>query len=232
MHRNLFLLLVFSAFMPRICRAQPKATFPAIFESAFVKGHQWKQDSVSVSFYPVDMGMIHIESGKIIACDPIVMDAARPFTQSFPVGLFPVQLSIARFRGDERVAFSRIDFSDKPAVRWEFALDSGKKQIPLAGDSLYGYSVDAGIGMFIDSAANRAFNARRKTDMNLWDSVFINPRNVHAHSSWQYNLYTFQDHNLACFSTGLGDGSYGVYVGYDSKGKICRLLTDFGLVRW
>jgi hypothetical protein len=147
--------------------------------------------------------MINIESGKIIACDPIVMGAARPFSQKFPVGIFPVQLSIAAFNGDERVTLS-----------------------------FYGYGVDAGIGMFIDADANIAFSSLRKTDQDLWDRVFRKEINNHNHHTWQNVVYNFQMHSLACFSTGLGDGHHGSYVGYDSKGEVCRLLTDFGIISW
>ena len=50
--------------------------------------------------------------------------------------------------------------------------------------------------------------------------------------TWNYALYNFNGHNIATFSTGLGDGHYATYVGYDEKGNICRLLTDFNLVGW
>ena len=223
-------------------RAYEVQAVPAIFETAFFKD-------------AVDIGEISIETGKIVACDPIGMRDAKPFLQTFPVGNFPVQLAIARINGgtvgdggsglkedaagkgggvndEERVAFSRIYFSDKPVVRWEFALDSGDRQLPVGGDTLYGYGVDGGLGVFIDAQANDAFSELRKLDDNLWNAVFTGEVGKHDHITWQYALFEFQRHNLACFSTGVGDGFYGTYVGYDKEGRICRLLTDFGLVRW
>lgn len=209
----------------------PQAS-PAIFETAYFKNTRTIEDSTNLDFYAIDVGEIDIETGKIIACDPIVMNAAEPFLQTFPTGTFPVQLAIATFNGDERVAFSRIYFSDKPVVRWEFALNSGKRQLPIDGDTLYGYGVNGGMGVFIDAKANEAFSDLHKLDDNLWNAVFTDEMNRHDHNTWQYTLFEFQTHNLACFSTGLGDGYYGTYVGYDKEGQICRLLTDFGLVRW
>jgi hypothetical protein len=44
--------------------------------------------------------------------------------------------------------------------------------------------------------------------------------------------YNFENHNWLLSSTGYGDGHYGTYVGYDAKGQLCRILTDFGLVVW
>ena len=203
---------------------------PKIFETAFFEGTTMTQDSLKIRFYSVDIGMLNVESGKLIACDPIVMNDAKPFVQTFPSGKFPVQLSIAKIRDDERVAFSRIYFSDKPVVRWEFALDSGMKQIPI--DGVYGYGVDGGIGLFIDAKANNEFTRLSKSDDELWSTVFVDLMEKNYRNTWQYILYSFQGHNLASFSTGYGDGHFGTYVGYDNDGQPCRLLTDFGLVGW
>jgi hypothetical protein len=118
--------------------------FPAIFESAYFENAKASQDTIKITFYTVEIGTINVETGKIIACDPIVMRDAHPFAQRFPKGSFPVQLSIAKYDSDERVAFSRIYFSGHPVVKWEFALAKGKKRIPLAGKDFYGYGVDGG----------------------------------------------------------------------------------------
>ena len=205
---------------------------PEIFETAFFAGTQVDVDSFHLSFYSVDIGKINIESGKIIASDPIEVRDMNPFVQDFPIGQFPVQLAIAKFSGDERVAFSRILFSDKPVVKWEFALQKGQEQASIFGDTMYGYGVDGGTGLFADEKANEAFTELEKKDENLWQQVFIHEMQKHSHMTWNYALYNFNGHNIATFSTGLGDGHYATYVGYDEKGNICRLLTDFNLVGW
>jgi hypothetical protein len=207
-------------------------TKPDIFETAFFLGTKAKMDTFPISFYPVDIGQINIESGKVIACDPIVMHDAAPFLQTFPIGRFPVQLAVAKVNDDERVAYSRILFSDRPVVRWEFALQKGQKPMPIGGESFYGYGVDGGIGLFIDQRANNAYNELSKNNEKLWEEVFINEMDKHSRPTWHYVLHEFGAHNFASFSTGYGDGSYATYIGYDEKGKICRLLTDFGLLDW
>jgi len=161
-----------------------------------------------------------------------VMHDARPFSQNFPVGQFPVQLSIAKIGTDERVAFSRILFSDSAVIKWGFALHDGQTQVPVDSGTFYGYGVDGGTGVFIDKAANDAFNTLNKKNDNLWTTVFIDEMDKHYRNTWQYVLYNYDKHNLAMFSTGFGDGTYGTYVGLDQSGNICRLLTDFGIVRW
>ena len=205
---------------------------PAIFETAFFQGTKAKVDTFLLSFYSVDIGKLHVESGKVIACDPIVMHHAKPFSQIFPIGHFPVQLALARVNDDERVAFSRILLSDKAVFEWKFALQAGQKDVPISGETLYGYGVDGGIGLFIDEAANTAFKALYNKNDNIWQEAFSTKMNKHSFNTWQYSLFNFQGHNLASFSTGFGDGTYGTYIGYDDQGQPCRLLTDFGLVQW
>ena len=205
---------------------------PAIFETAFFKGTKANYDTIPIEFYAVDIGKINIESGKIIACDPILMHDAISFSQVFPKGEFPIHLSIAKFNGDERVAFSRILFSNKPVAKWEFALRGDEKQLPIFGQKMHSYSVDGGIGLFIDERGNAFFNELYKRNSNIWEDVFNKEMDKNSHSSWQYVLYNFEGHNLASFSTGVGDGHYATYVGYDEQGSICRLLTDFALIVW
>lgn len=208
------------------------ATKPEIFETAFFAGTKANMDSFSIDFYSVGIGKLNIESGKIIACDPIVVRDAKPFTQTFPTGKYSTQLAIAKLKNDERVAFSRILFSDNPVTKWEFALQIGQKQVAIDNETFYGYGVDAGVGLFIDEKARESFVQLYEKNESIWDKVFIKEMSKHYRNTWQYLIYDFDGHNLASFSTGYGDGTYATYVGYDSKGNICRLLTDFGLIDW
>jgi hypothetical protein len=205
------------------------ATKPVIFETAFFEGTQVDVDTVHLQFYSIDIGKINIESGKIIACDPIILRDMKPFAPTFPIGQFPVHLSIVKFHNDERVAFSRILFSDKPVAKWEFALQNGQKQASIFGDTFYSYSVDAGIGLFLDEKAKDEFI--KDDSQSILDGIF-NEMDKHTHVSWQYGICKLNGHNLVAFSTGFGDGHYATYVGYDNKGRPCRLLTDFGMVQW
>jgi|RhiMetdeSRZDD1v2_1073273.scaffolds.fasta_scaffold11457_3 uncharacterized protein DUF4241 len=200
--------------------------YPQIFQAAFHKDTKVKYRDFSYLFYNLDIGKIKIESGKIIACDPIVMHDRTPFTQSFPIGEFPVTLAMAKTNNDERVAFSRILFSANPVEKWEFALHRGQKPIPLKDTSFYCYGVDAGTGIYIDSIANKLFNLKDHGD---WENVFIKKAEENGYKGF---IHDFEGHNLATFSTGYGDGCYAVYIGFDNNGNVCQLLTDFALVEW
>lgn len=211
---------------PVITTSLKTAAYPGFFEAAFSSETRATQGDITYNFYRLDIGKIKIESGKLIACDPIVMYNASPFTQDFPIGDFDVHLAMAKTNNDERVALSRIVFSNNPVARWEFARQKGQKPIPLKDTNFYCYGVDAGAGIFIDSISNVFFN---KKDQSEWTNVFITKAEKNGYKGY---VHDFDGHNLATFSTGYGDGCYATYIGFDTQGKVCQILTDFGLIEW
>ena len=54
----------------------------------------------------------------------------------------------------------------------------------------------------------------------------------HYRERWRYTMYDFGNHNLAAFTTGIGDGRFATYIGFDAKGQPCRLVTDFNIFDW
>jgi hypothetical protein len=207
------------------------AAQPAIFEKAFGVGTTDSSDSVEFGAEQLDS--IRIESGRITACDMVQVSNATPFAATFPRGSFPVQVAIAHYKNyDERIAFCRIFFSRQPVASWTMAVWPGTEPLSPFDSSFYGYGVDGGIGMFIDSLAQRELNSQFDKDPELSSKIFITEMDKHSRPTWDYVVYPFSNHNLAAFSTGMGDGRYASYIGYDSAGRICRLLTDFDLVDW
>ena len=203
---------------------------PVLFEAAFIKGTTLDFRKSIFTAYGVTIGKIKITSGYITACDPLHIDEyGIPFTQLFPKGEFPVQLAIAKLGVDETIAYARINFSDEPVAKWEFALQKGQDSIPLKGKKMHGYSVDAGMGIFIDEEAKKALD---KKQVMQSDGAVYKEMAKHFHNDWRYAMYNFGNHNLATFTTGLGDGYYATYIGFDAQGKPCRLLTDFDLFKW
>jgi hypothetical protein len=201
-----------------------------LFETAFVKGTTEKVNNATITLNGITIGKLRITDGHIIACDPLHIDEyGKPFTQLFPTGEFPVQLSIAKLDHDERVAYARIKFSDESVAKWEFALLEAQSQLPLGGDERHGYSVDAGVAIFIDQAAARVVN---QDSLRRMDAGMFREMDNHFHGGWRYTLHDFGKNNLAAFTTGLGDGYYSTYIGFDANGKPCRLLTDFRIFDW
>ena len=212
---------------------------PLIFESALIKGttarlntSEIKADNPNSSLYGVTIGKITIVSGHIIACDPLHTDEyGIPFTQNFPAGEFPVQLSIATLDNEEMIAFAWLRFSEENVVRWELALQDGQKPLPVGDENFHGYGVDGGIGIFVDEEVKKELDKNKIIDDELYGPL-NKQMDKHYHNTWRYAMYGFGKYNLAAFTTGLGDGHYATYIGFDVSGKPCRLITDFGFFDW
>lgn len=203
---------------------------PAYFETAFVKGTTKKTIEGDASLFGITIGKIKITDGQVILCDPLHIDEyGIPFTQAFPTGEFPVQLSVLKMGTEESLAFARIKFSDEPVVKWEKALRPKLKEVPLGGEDIPEYCVDGGVAVFLDAAAAKTVDQEAVAD---FDGPVFQEMYKHHHIGWRYAMYGFGQHNLAAFTTGLGDGCYTAYIGFDAKGKPCRLLTDFGILDW
>ncbi|QJX46546.1 DUF4241 domain-containing protein [Hymenobacter taeanensis] len=203
---------------------------PEIFESSFFPDAQVAQDSLTFRFYRNFLGNLPINSGRVVACEPLT-GGAQAFTTLFPKGRFPVELTVAQFGGDERVAFARILFSEAPVVKWEPALLPGQQPLPLFGEKYYGYPVDGGTGLFIDAHRLLPFTTFLQ-DNAVWEQLFIKSFRLETSSPLLGLLYATPRDTVATFSTGLGDGTYASYVGLDAQNRPCRLLTDFQLINW
>lgn len=211
---------------PIIISGSTCQTFPLIFDAAFVNGTIVKQGQESISFRRLDLGKMKIESGKILVCDDVNISQRIPFTEQFPTGEFPCEVSLVNLGGYECVAFCRIRFSDDSIARWEFALLPGQEPIELTDSLSYFYPVDAGIALFIDSAANDVLGRSGTTG---WNNAFITPW---INKSYTAYIHNFEGHNMAVFSSGGGDGRYSAYIGYNILNEPCCLLTDFAYVYW
>ncbi|HLP12085.1 MAG TPA: DUF4241 domain-containing protein [Flavobacteriales bacterium] len=198
--------------------------YPGIFEGAFQKGTQVIQDAQTYSFYTQTIGKITIESGKLVACDPIVLQDVEPYVYDFPKGKFPVQLGLVNYQEYPRVSFARILFSQKPVVTWRLALHGGQEPLEVGSENIYCFGVDAASGIFADYQTCKTF---MKFHEDEWEETFMG--NTDFRTGF---MREFDWGNFAIFSTGYGDGCYATYVGFDDQGEICRFLADFATVSW
>jgi hypothetical protein len=162
----------------------------------------------------------------VIACDPVVEPDLRPFALTLPPGTWPVGVTIAHLPGeDQRIAAAWIRLPGASPVRWERALIAG-----LAENRDPAYGVDSGTGGFISPEAAAALAATTGDDFvdaltGAMDRVYMHTR------SWAVVPVPATDGlNVAAFSSGVGDGAYASYWGYDESGASICLLTDFLIV--
>ncbi|RYD59092.1 MAG: DUF4241 domain-containing protein [Sphingobacteriales bacterium] len=207
--------------------------YPAYLENAFTEGFAYTDEDNSIfKFHTTNMGMLKVQDGKIIACDPIVFYEEPPFKDDFPKGSFPVELAIASIDGnDERIGLARIKFSDNAPVKWDCTLCDGQDISTLEPDEYFGYGVDSGTGGFMDTSAATVLLQELSRDADFGEKLVDQlDKNYKDTRSWQ--MWEKDGANVAMFTSGWGDGLYASYIGYDDNGNICRLVTDFGLLDW
>lgn len=175
---------------------------------------------------------LKLSSGRLIACDPFYAGETftLPFDLILPVGEYEVDLCIADLKDwGKRVAFSRLLISQNKTTKWDL-ISMIKTNNGI--DSFYG--VDAGLGCFMDSItavtlANEINSFYKVSpDGNYYEDIMA--RDFDETDTWA-NHFPKTDSDLNCiiFSTGLGDGIYSSYVGYDKNGNITCVITDFQL---
>lgn len=205
---------------------------PYWFEAAFSDSTYTKMidetEITTYTFQTVNAGKLHVESGKLIASDPITTSSSMAFQEQFPTGDFTCELAVLKSGNyPGRVAFARIKFSEQEVEKWMCATMPGERPLP-ANDSLANcFTVDAGLGLFADSLSLKAILQLpdKQSDMLLFPPHSVRP-------AFYGDISTSGKHTLFVFQTGYGDGCYNTFIGYDKHGNICRLLSDLGVLFW
>lgn len=161
-------------------------------------------------------------SGHVCVADPITFGWAEQFPAlSLPIspGSYPVEVAVATFGTDERIAAARIVLrGTRLATRWRPAvLERG----PHAGE-IAGCVVDSGTVAFIDSTARKP----QREDFFL-DWIDSGQRTYRP--TWSWFCAVDVGHRLVGFSSGWGDGLYASYWGFDREGDVVELVADFAV---
>ena len=92
-------------------------------------------------------------------------------------------------------------------------------------------AVDGGSTMIVSDEGRDELIERINDDSAEW--LDFNERVFESAVAHDYLATEYQitpETNLAYFSSGIGDGGYPVYVGYDAAGKPTRVVVDFLLL--
>jgi hypothetical protein len=162
-------------------------------------------------------------------------------------------------RNETRIAYAMLRLNQAPIVKWELAVINGQHPRESEGE-IYGYGVDSGTGSFMDWDAAKIlydlanpnpveYEAARKIgqekawelssaaldrfEREFCDKVILamNQNKKVGMAYWANHLVNdTKGGNIIAFSSGWGDGGYSSYWGYDAKGNIAALVTDFMLL--
>lgn len=183
-----------------------------------------------------DAGKLHLSSGNIVACDPLITNDKEAFKTTFPVGDFPIH--IHKERESNCVAYVEVVFSEKEVKRWEMAVCEGQNIADLQGEEIFGYPVESGMGCLMDVETQGLLNdleqllyRRKGVDfMGIYGEFFHEYFFDENGAIDQFALLKPNDekpHNLIAFETGLGEGFYASYIGFDEEDRPVKLVSEF-----
>ncbi|SFF38633.1 DUF4241 domain-containing protein [Streptomyces mirabilis] len=171
----------------------------------------------------IDAEPLRLPTGHVIACDPHWITPGKPFTVAVPPGDYPTQITTAAYASAyedtpvhiEDYTAARVLISEKPTVAWELALRPGEDPRTLRDGEFYGFGVDSGTGCFVDAvAATRLVGRENTLAQDAGPDGILVRRDPESGG------------NLIAYPSGMGDGTYPVWIGRDADGEITCLVAD------
>jgi hypothetical protein len=190
------------------------------------------------------LGDLFLPTGNVVACDPFSLYTPVAFLPKLEPGVYPVSVAVAQWEsGDQRVALGIVRVTAEEPAHWEMAKSAtqGPDYNLFAPHGIYRYSVDYACGCFMDLRTaqellalmdEKAPNLKSPFSdiMNGWLNR-INDQMAQTYVntwSWANVVVDPKDGlNMIIFSSGIGDGAYVSYWGYDANGRLACLVTDF-----
>lgn len=194
----------------------------------------------------IEVGNIHLPTGKIIASDPFFTHGIKPFSRVVTPGKYPVKIYIAEIEPEHyRIAFAKIKFQSDTAKNWILAVTDDMKIDDLTNlkdGEYFGFPVDAGLGCFIDEKTNESFLSKidqfyiENPNKNYYDDLLADEfdkcssENKYSRDLGDWNNHFLNDTsnlNVIMFASGWGDGYFPTYWGYNDKKETVELTIDF-----
>jgi len=175
------------------------------------------------------VGDLVLPSGQLVACDPFMLPDTPPFKPSMTSGKFPVTLSIAHTKTDQRVAFATLRLTQTVPASWEMLTVGNQEISTLEEGELFGYGVDTGTGCFMDLSTSHALVERMAEQEDFYKTLMAELDKTYK-NTWSWLDAKLGEGNLVAFSSGYGDGVYATYAGRDSDGRVSVVVTDFGVL--
>lgn len=216
-----------------------KETYPAeFFQELFTK-----RDKMDV----VVAGDVDFPTGEIVLADPLAYLGTRYETvldKKIPAGSYPAELSICRSQiAGLRIAAARIVVRDGQAVRYEIAMPKGKKIEDLGKPGVFTFfGVDTGLACFADAQVSEEFRVfmenwqKENPGKNKYTDYFeaLFQKSYESHPEVQNPGGSFlgwrlpqTGHSMVMFASGMGDGIYSGYWGFNAAGEVVSLTVLF-----
>ncbi|MHA6697120.1 DUF4241 domain-containing protein [Chryseobacterium sp. A321] len=183
-----------------------------------------------------EAGMLHLPTGELVACDPLITSDMKPFTRRLKSGDYP--MLIHKERESSCVAYIELVCADTPVVDWELGLTQGQDPKELASGEIFGFPVESGMAAYMDSDTQNELSLLEQTlyerkgvdFMGLYEEFFHEEFFDENGAIDQFALLTPNKEKkgqVFAFEAGYGEGFYASYFGLDSSGEIVKVVSEF-----
>jgi Protein of unknown function (DUF4241) len=225
---------------------------PPDFEPMFRPGVRYRvkrrdQDPGEEAVVEVrDAGLLHLATGRLVACSPRYLGGIDPLRLSFrvtvPPGRYPVTVSIARFdrlpfpaaRPTRVGAAARLIVRDEPVARWERAARGGDDPEAVLAGQVGGLPASYGVGAFFDASALAALGPMSELGPppELDDPAIDEILQVEfAEGNEQVvNLVVDETADLNAILFDCGTGPNWVWLGRTAAGEPACFVAEFGVL--
>ena len=194
------------------------------YQLAFTRGQTASIGGKHLRFSVVRAGTLHLPSGQIVACDPLVGHEREPFVQAVLPGRYPVDLSLGYDEAEdvEQIVFTRLLFTKSKPVVWVKALRESEAHLAAEDDEPFGFSPTSGTAAFMDKDTAELFHLDSIDELDqILDDLVANYR---PKRNW-FNHQVDDRHNVIMFSPGRSAGNCPTYFAIDDAGDVCLALT-------
>jgi Protein of unknown function (DUF4241) len=180
-----------------------------------------------------------VTSGQIVVCDPLVNPERPALKRTIPPGTYPVEIHVEDYAKDAEyntVAVAVLRTASDTVTHLEMATVANQNLETLEEDEFFGYSVDAGMGCFMDADAQKLLlEASEALDEQLgedsisyYDDMIEPEMTANGQLSWlEHHPDKSKPLNVAMFQSGHGDGVYPSFWGLNANNQVVCLITDF-----
>ncbi|GGV20332.1 hypothetical protein GCM10010293_16010 [Streptomyces griseoflavus] len=192
----------------------PRGLRPRHLQALFTPGSRFAHEGFGTATVtsPETAGVLRLPTGSVMAADPATLDERdQPFTVPVPPGEYPVVTATMKWDGrgcgENTAAMLRV--LDKPTVSWELAVRPGQDTRLLGEGEFYGFGVDSGMAAFLDAAGRDVLAAACEHGCAPGETTDPDTGT-----------------NLIAYHSGMGDGSYPVWIGRTAEGEVTCLVAD------
>ena len=181
----------------------------------------------------VKVGDMDATANRLMLSDPCYLGSnmVLPMERTTQIGKLPVFASILTTKMTGRVvAGIKIKLSEESTLRYELAMPLGIKAWIVDDAMVYPYvDVATGIACVVDKETELPFAAAYNNYFNINGKDMVLDLLEPMVSETGYAMFTIPDTNVTIpmFRTGLGQGAYNAFWGFDKDNKLTELVFPF-----